>query len=134
MFFNFFNYPIFSLPHLSDKMSPYFVIFDAMKFFGIIMSFYLLALSCFPCNDRQESNVKAEQKISTTTQQQQHQAGDEACTPFCTCSCCPASAFYQPFPYFSVYKAVFQSVKYPIYTSSFCSEVSSSIWQPPKIA
>jgi hypothetical protein len=86
-----------------------------------------------PCSDRQENNVKAEQKISATTQQQQHQAGDEACTPFCSCVCCAASAFYQPFPYLNAAKAIFQSVKFPVYESSFCSEVSFSIWQPPKI-
>ncbi|MHA8084199.1 DUF6660 family protein [Aquirufa antheringensis] len=103
-----------------------------MKFFAFIMSIYLLVLSCLPCIDRQERNVMAEQKISATTQQQQHQTGDEACTPFCTCSHCPASAFYQPLALYKMPKMLFQSVKFR-YKVDFNSYDFHSIWQPPKI-
>lgn len=76
----------------------------------------------------------AEQKISAAPQHQHQQPVDEACTPFCNCSHCPASAFNQQLSHFNVVKPVFQSLKYPIYNSSFSTEVSFSIWQPPKIA
>ncbi|WP_416440049.1 DUF6660 family protein [Phnomibacter sp. MR] len=105
-----------------------------MKFFAFIMSIYLLVLSCLPCIDRQECNIKAEQKFSVTSQHQHPQDTDEACTPFCSCSHCPPSAFYQPVAHNNIATAVFQSLKYPIYNSSFSTEVSFSIWQPPKIA
>ncbi|WP_394342336.1 DUF6660 family protein [Taibaiella soli] len=104
-----------------------------MKFFTLIMSIYLLVLSCIPCNEGQEGNVITEQKISATNQKRHHQTGNEVCTPFCTCSHCPASAFYQPLSHFNVPITVFQSLKYPVYNASFCLEVSLSIWQPPKI-
>ncbi|MHA8107032.1 MULTISPECIES: DUF6660 family protein [Aquirufa] len=103
-----------------------------MKFFAFIMSIYLLVLSCLPCIDRQERNVMAEQKISATTQQQQHQTGDEACTPFCTCSHCPASAFSQPLALYKMPKMLFQSVKFH-YEIVFNSYDFHSVWQPPKI-
>jgi len=105
-----------------------------MKFFAFIMSFYLLGLSCIPCGDREDCNARPEQTISVSTNHQEHKNPIEACTPFCSCSCCPASAFYQPLSHFNVVKTVFQSLKYPVNNSSFCSEVSFSIWQPPKIS
>lgn len=105
-----------------------------MKFFAFIMSIYLLVLSCIPCNDKQECSAKAEQKISAIPSHQHQQPVDEACTPFCSCSHCPASAFYQSVAHNNIATAVFQSLKYPIYNYSFSTEVSFSIWQPPKIA
>ncbi|MFN0082794.1 MAG: DUF6660 family protein [Ferruginibacter sp.] len=105
-----------------------------MKIFAVIMSIYLLGLSCIPCGDKEERNAKGAQTISAIKHQHQHDNTNDACTPFCSCSCCPASAFFQPLSHFSIYKVVFPSKKYPVYNSSFCPQVSFSIWQPPKIA
>ena len=105
-----------------------------MKFFAFIMSFFLLYLSCLPCSDSKECNIKAEQTVSASTDHQKHKHTSEACTPFCTCSCCAASAFHQPFAKQQALKQIFQSVKYHIQNDSFLSQEFSSIWQPPKIS
>lgn len=97
------------------------------------MSFYLLFLTCLPCGDSQECNVKAEVKISATTGHQEHDHSTEACTPFCTCSCCPASAFYTSFAKTSITKPVFQSQEHLLYNITFNTEVYFNIWQPPQL-
>jgi hypothetical protein len=86
-----------------------------------------------PCGDRQEGNGQAEKKNSAVINLQEQQHPTKECTPFCSCICCAATVFYQPVPYFNAGKVVFQSAKFPIYNSSSCSEVSFTIWQPPKM-
>ena len=104
-----------------------------MKFLGFIFAVYLLTLSCLPCGDMNECNDKAAQTISATTDHQQHKHSKEACTPFCSCSCCAASGFYVSFSKTQSPKLFQQSEKYPSHNISFLSQEFSSIWQPPKI-
>jgi len=103
-----------------------------MKFLTLLFSFYILILSCLPCGDRKECNTEEAQKISVTTTHQEHNHTTEACTPFCTCSCCVASAFYQPLTSFSTSNIVFQSVQFQ-YEVVFNSYDLHSIWQPPQL-
>ncbi len=98
------------------------------------MGFFLLYLSCLPCGDSMECNIKEEVKISVTDNHQEHNHDAESCTPFCVCSCCAASAYYSPFSKSQVTKIVFQPSMYPLYDVAFNAEVYYSIWQPPKIS
>ncbi|OSZ77177.1 hypothetical protein CAP36_12240 [Chitinophagaceae bacterium IBVUCB2] len=91
-------------------------------------------MSCLPCGDIQDCNVKTEAKISATDNHQQHNHDAETCTPFCTCSCCAASAFSSPFSKAQATYVAFQSAKHLLYDVAFNSEVFSSIWQPPQIS
>jgi hypothetical protein len=104
-----------------------------MKFFAFIISFYFLALSCFPCGDGQECDTKAEQKISATADHQEHQHQTENCTPFCICACCAASVFCQPVESVKTHKLELQAAKFQ-YEISLISTDLHSIWQPPKIS
>jgi hypothetical protein len=104
-----------------------------MKFFVFMLSFYMLALNCFPCGDSQECNLKQEQEISVTTSHQDHTPNTETCTPFCSCSCCAASAFYQPVLYAKTIPLDFQSFKFHN-KADFSSYDFHSVWQPPKIS
>lgn len=94
----------------------------------------MIYLSCLPCSDSKECNVKAEVKISSSTNHQEHNHTKEACTPFCTCSCCAASAFDSPLSKIQATKVIFQSEKYSLYNVASNTEVYYSIWQPPKLA
>ncbi|MBK8787057.1 MAG: hypothetical protein IPN43_11340 [Chitinophagaceae bacterium] len=105
-----------------------------MKIFTLILSFFLLYLSCLPCSDSTECNIKAPAAISATDNHQQHRHDAEACTPFCTCSCCAASAFYTSFSKAQVNKVMPSSEKFPLYNVVFTTEANNSIWQPPKIS
>ncbi|TKT93238.1 DUF6660 family protein [Dyadobacter frigoris] len=106
-----------------------------MKIFKLTLSLYILLLSCFPCGDGLECNGKDELKISASVEHKNHSHESESCTPFCTCSCCAASTFFQfSVPAVKIPKAVFAAVKFPLYADCFRPELSFSIWQPPKIA
>jgi len=106
-----------------------------MKLFQLILSFYILLLSCFPCGDRLECNEKNELKISASLEHKAHSHETESCTPFCTCSCCAASTvLYYSSASVKVPKVDFAIIQFPHYADSFRPELSFSIWQPPKIA
>jgi hypothetical protein len=107
--------------------------FATMKFLFLFLAFYLLCLSCIPCSDSKECNVSSVVEISPLNNHQEHNHSNEVCTPFCTCSCCSVSAFYSPFNKVQFVKIDFQSEKYPLHNENFNSEVSYSIWQPPKL-
>ena len=106
-----------------------------MRFFFSILSFAMLYMSCLPCGDSQECLVKTEAKISVPPEHEQHSHEAEACTPFCTCSCCPTSVVSGAFA-----KAQLEMletpghIKFPLFDISFQSEVVSHIWQPPKLS
>lgn len=105
-----------------------------MKFFANIMSIYLLVLCCIPCNDKEECNINTNYKISSASNHSEHNHANEACSPFCNCTCCAASAFFSPLSYLTFFKFKISQVKYSIYKSTFRSDYSFSIWQPPQLA
>jgi hypothetical protein len=102
-----------------------------MKIVFFILGFLLLYLSCLPCGDSVECNDQTEMKITAADNQHEHQS--EACTPFCTCSCCAVSAFYS-FYKFPASKIVFLSEKFLLLNEDADTEVFSSIWQPPQLS
>ena len=105
-----------------------------MKIFAFIMAFTILALSVMPCMDGSfANNGKVNTEVSKTDNQKEHGNTDD-CSPFCTCSCCSASVIHQTLSFNYFYKPVFQEKKYSAYKPSFYSDISFSIWQPPKIA
>ena len=91
-------------------------------------------MSLLPCGDSTECNAKIEAKISPIDNHQQHKHDAEACTPFCTCSCCATSVFYSPFSKVQVNNVGFQSQKYPLHNVAFNTEAHNSIWQPPRVS
>ena len=107
--------------------------FATMKFLFTLLAFFMVYLSCLPCGDSVECNSKAQTKISASTSHQDHQHNKEACTPFCTCTCCPASAFYSASSKVQFVK-YFPTEKYPLYNIAIHTQLCDNIWQPPKIA
>jgi hypothetical protein len=100
----------------------------------LLLSLYLLGMSCIPCSDTTECNVSPQVEVLASNNHQEHNHTQEACTPFCTCSCCAALFFYNPLNKVEAAKIFFQSEKYPLQNEVFDIEVSNFIWQPPKIA
>ncbi|MBP7273666.1 MAG: hypothetical protein KA974_07480 [Saprospiraceae bacterium] len=105
-----------------------------MKIFTLIFSFYLLGLSCLPCGDKEECTVKADTTISAPINHDNHSQDTEHCTPFCACSCCAASVTFPTMASYKIPKRIFPTTKYPVYNISYSSQVSFSIWQPPKLS
>lgn len=104
-----------------------------MKFFVFILSFYMLALNCFPCGDSTECDTKELQKISAPTHHKDHPHETEACAPFCSCACCGAAVFYQPVINAKTITLVFSQRVFH-YKNDFNSYDFQSVWQPPKIS
>jgi hypothetical protein len=131
----------FALPHpylptifsTTDNIFPY--ICPVKQVLTLIFSFYVLALSCMPCSDKDDSNyMSADQSTFATTDHSDHDNDTENCSPFCMCACCGQS-FSSPFSHYSLSLHVPVSLeKFPVYNASFVSEVYLSIWQPPKIS
>ena len=105
-----------------------------MKIFAFILAFILLALSVMPCMDATEVNDSMA-KTAISKPGDQHRHGDsDNCSPFCSCSCCSVLVTYQALSFYYLHKPVIQAKKYSAYKPSFYSEISFSIWQPPKVA
>jgi len=114
------------------KRKPLFL--HPMKFFFLILGTFMLYLSCIPCGDSKDYNVRTTTSISSSTDDQKQTHSMESCTPFCTCSCCAAPIFVSASSKVLNEKVVFQIVKYPNYKMPFNAEVHYSIWQPPQIS
>ena len=105
-----------------------------MKSLTVILAVVLTALFVLPCTD---SNNDCVTRPDSQTAQMDHshdQDSDDACSPFCLCSCCGISMnsfqftngeFYTLIPVPIAKKTVIRDV---LFTSNYLG----SIWQPPK--
>jgi hypothetical protein len=108
-----------------------------MKFLSLILSIAILAVSFVPCTDNlpaKDDNILKKEITSSDKSSKDHNNTSDNCSPFCTCSCCAATAFYSPLSKTQPIKVIFKSEKYPLYNISFRTEVYYSIWQPPKLS
>ena len=108
-----------------------------MKFFNVLFSIYLVALSCLPCADI-DLNSAAYTRIDSalTIAVENHDKETDLCPPFCICNCCGTQILtYSPSIIFN-FPVANQIIKIalPKYKSVFFSHFYGSIWQPPQIA
>jgi hypothetical protein len=84
-----------------------------------------------PCGDKDDCNEATHSQ--QTAQKEHHEHQDEACTPFCVCSCCASPILHsnvsQDFIVINEMSTVASQPKGLKLLSAFVS-----IWQPPKIA
>lgn len=108
-----------------------------MKLFSIIVSIYIVALSCLPCADLEvDSLAHTTTNFSANHNDHSHDKENDLCSPFCICSCCGSQivslfqtdAINFPIPLKSI------KTQLPTYKSVFASNFYGSIWQPPQIA
>ncbi len=114
---------------LTDELK--FHIFVWLKrIFYILFAFYFAALAFTPCSDKEDCNeVNHEQ----TAQNQNHEHQDEACTPFCVCSCCATHVVNTTFQN----QFVIASIEVSSYREIPTSKVQGAvlpIWQPPQLS
>ncbi|MBV8251154.1 MAG: hypothetical protein JO154_01005 [Chitinophaga sp.] len=103
-----------------------------MKLFIYILSIYILALSCIPCNDADaavNNLIKSEQLTSSAADH--HSAQPDFCSPLCICSCCNV----QVMPVTTTFLAVFHPLAiyiFPNIIPTLQPSAAASIWQPPR--
>jgi hypothetical protein len=91
-------------------------------------------LSFLPCADRDCKQIDNSNKQFITTNHEQHEDGQEDCSPFCICDCCgQITNFSLDFVQLDFYLPSLKQT-FPVYSVSFQSETFFNIWQPPKLA
>lgn len=109
-----------------------------MKALSIILSIYLLILSCLPCGDVEDCKIEGNEKIAfSETSHTNHQEDSESCTPFCICACCGTtiSSFFNLLNNTVEKQALTTTQKTKIIFSNdpLVSNFFGKIWQPPQI-
>jgi len=109
-----------------------------VKYFAILFSVYLLALSVMPCKDKEDcKHIHSEHFSNAGEDGSDHSGHDkdiEHCSPFCMCSCCGTSCVYNYSYYKYIPNTPVLANTFTIYKTSFIPEVYLAIWQPPKIS
>jgi len=104
-----------------------------VRYFLIIISFYLLALPFVPCSDARDCETAA---VATSQieqeQHEEHEDEEESCTPFCYCACCTYSTIL---PYQQAIAQLLPSFTSPSgdITTDLLAFESFAIWQPPRM-
>ncbi|MFD1255332.1 DUF6660 family protein [Mucilaginibacter terrae] len=104
-----------------------------MKYVAAIFSFYFILLAVMPCQDKDDMGVILRNQASVQTEQSSaNNAHQEACAPFCICSCCSTPRhipLQQVFTLFTQPCAQsFAEQKIPA-----TQQQSLDIWQPPQL-
>ena len=107
-----------------------------MKLLAFIFSIYVLALPCLPCMDVDECNEPMKGSVVQAADNCGHQDEDEACAPFCNCSCCGqtvTSNFHTP-RITTAKTFVLKNLPSYYNTLSLPSDYFGNIWQPPRFS
>lgn len=115
----------FHSPHLQIAI---FLIFDAMKFFCLILSLSVMLLSTMPCCGDDDCD---DEKMATE-QTDNHNNTDETCSPFLTCGVC--TGFVSLFEVF-IFPAPLEQKIVNVNSGIilFVDNCFTTIWQPPKM-
>lgn len=89
-----------------------------------------MAISFLPCNDSVQSVVENQATISAS---HSHSESKDACSPFCTCSCCSVLSISEHVAFFKAENVQFFSKQYPAFNYLSITDVDFSIWQPPQL-
>lgn len=104
-----------------------------MKILSFILAIYFFALSGKTCGDiaMAADNCQTVSCVHLETGHADSHAAD-SCSPLCTCSCCGGVTLVYEFVH--SFKANFTPLPNPLYSENSISEISFSIWQPPKLS
>lgn len=97
------------------------------------MAFLVLALSMMPCADKEAAVTKATKSIETV--KALHHQGcplNDACSPFCQCSCCAGFSINHSIVAIPVLN-VQQAIPITKYFKSGITTLALPIWQPPQL-
>lgn len=104
-----------------------------MKILSFILAVYFLGLSVKTCSDTVMAADNC-QTISCVHLEAGHADSHAAdsCSPLCTCSCCGGVTLV--YECLHSFNASFTPLQIPLYSENSISEISFSVWQPPKIS
>ena len=108
-----------------------------MKIINIILSLYLVVLSCLPCADMKlNSLADSSIKVISNHENHSHDKENDLCPPFCVCNCCGTQIFNFSQEFSFEFRKIPTEIptQIPSYKSILISNFYGSIWQPPQIA
>ena len=108
-----------------------------MKILNIIVSIYLVALSCLPCADIEVSSAAHKAtEIASNKDNHSHDKENDLCSPFCICNCCGQQILNFSQEIAPQFRKIATEIttQIPAYKSILTSNFFGSIWQPPQIA
>lgn len=115
----------------------YFLYICQVKFLRLILTIYFIALLVMPCSDVNAQSVSFNHSEISPNRERSHSTEkDDACSPFCFCSCCQitVTAFkIEPLLEIPSKIPVYFSKKILFHKNNIAYQVYDHIWQPPKI-
>ncbi|TNE82424.1 MAG: hypothetical protein EP332_00680 [Bacteroidetes bacterium] len=103
-----------------------------MKFITGIFAIYLMLLAIVPCTDTHSDLGHEDETSWHITDQDQHNHGDESCSPFCTCQCCSVHVTFSHFNGPVVLQLAMEDVLFPAAIGT-PEKADVPFWQPPKV-
>lgn len=107
-----------------------------MKAIRFLCALYIIALSVYPCSDANTCADEKENGIAFVDYEGSgHSDGEQdACTPFCVCSCCAAHIQLNYSAAASLTMPVHNTKLNTPYFEKPLLHNAKAIWQPPKIS
>ena len=106
-----------------------------MKFFAFILAIMVLALNGMPCMDEPYVIDQAKENAIISVSHNSHDHNDsDACSPFCTCSCCSSGFTFLSSTLLNQHTIFAPAKMYASYLPSTIIEISLPIWQPPQLS
>lgn len=104
-----------------------------VKIISFILAIYFFGLSVKTCGDIAMATDNC-QIVSCVHLEAGHadRHSADSCSPLCTCSCCGGVTLAYEFSH--DFKAHFIPLQMPLYSENSLSEISFSVWQPPKLS
>ncbi|TCK80918.1 hypothetical protein C8N28_2673 [Albibacterium bauzanense] len=105
-----------------------------MRLFTSFIALYMVLLSLAPCGDKKDCKINSTQpsSISIADHSSEGSHTEEACTPFCSCSCCSISMLKSNNVYPTKINEEHRDININ-YSNARLPLTAHSIWQPPKL-
>ena len=106
-------------------------IFVYVRYFAIILSMVLLALSTVTCSDELPLSIAKSSSYQVNNADTRQHAHKDFCSPFCACSCCAAPVILS-MTYFTTVPATHTTFTYSETPVGVISDLPQTVWQPPR--
>jgi hypothetical protein len=104
-----------------------------MKYLALVFSIYCILLAILPCQDSEDLLNSHSQSTIQKSQPDDDKDKQEACPPFCTCTCCSNARQLGSRPVLAVFtKAI--ACTYPSFRIPPTRKQTIAVWQPPQVS
>lgn len=106
-------------------------IFVYVKYFAVILSMVLLALSTVTCSDELPLSIAKSSSCQVNNADSHQHGHKDFCSPFCACSCCAAPVILS-MTCFTTVPATHTAFIYSETPAGVISDLPQTVWQPPR--